>query len=228
MIIPDVKAADFGAEAAALASDQKQGDYINFEEMGDQQKDGPPIQTAEEFAAQAEAEAEAGQRTTKFAATGKIAFTITDTIVPRFAGHKLNVSHTALKANVEDRQDIIDAYTAVFEYYNQDFDNPVLALIVVLGASYGLKIYDVAQDQKAAKKAVKPAEAAEYVPGEGEDDGTNAPDPDEPPYPGARRTTVVANYRSCEAPNCAKILKSGQAKFCSKECRLAGLNAKKS
>lgn len=222
MIQPQVKAVDFAAEAGNLADAPKE-EYIKLNtedpDFGSEADEGAP--TEEEFREQQAHEAAGAGLRNKYEASGKLAFQITDTLVPRVAGMVMKVSHKSLQAERDDHEDIVKAYEAVFEYYDYDFDNPMLSLILVLFFAYGLKLIDVGS--KKAKETKQHATKAESTADQRTEQAEPAAERHE--HFAAHDMEISRPPRICMAPGCGEALKPHQKKYCSTDCRMQVLNA---
>lgn len=223
----------FDDEAATIAAQPKE-DYSNTPGM-DQ---GPAAEgmTEAQFEKSQAAAADSAQGEGSKARSAKMAFNFTDMLVPRVASMFIpDVSHTELQAPVDDRQDIINAYEAFLEYYDYDFDNPIVNLVVILGMVYGLPIVEKAGQARGRKKRSRTmrtsAPAANRVDSHPDNEG-NAPETvqaetvETSTDDGIEDAKIIAEIPTCQAPTCAKALKKGQKKYCSKQCRMDALNAK--
>lgn len=230
MIEPKVKPTSIDDEIEELKTRPKEA-YIDLDAMGGSANSSstppPEFVTEDEFREQREAEEVHTANPGKYMKAGKLAFNLTDVVIPRAGAAWTGASHKELRADPEDRQDIIDAYTAVFEYYDWDFDNPVLALILILSFSYGPKIVDAKAKAKERKNtedahAEEVHDDAEEV--EQEDVYDDAPPPG---TPSTVQDAEVILEPVCAATDCGNKLKPGQKLYCSAECRVKGLNPKK-
>lgn len=229
MITPEAHQVDFDAEADELARHPKE-EYIDLDELtssGDGSTGtAEDFETEEEF--QSSREHAEGANSDRYARTGKLLFTIGDVVIPRGLGMWLKIHHQELRADEEDKRDLIEAFTELAEHERIEFDSPYVKLFLLLAASYGLKAIDIRQRQKSTKTTYTTA-SAYSGPKKENKRPTGEPEPEEAEQEDVEddshmRAPVVAEFRTCEGPNCAKMLKSHQRKYCSTECRVKGLN----
>lgn len=231
MITPPVEPVNFDAEAEKLASTPKEK-YVDLDDTADGPADD--FMTEEQYDQSAQESAPEGQPADKYRRAAKMAFNLTDMAVPRVGSMVLggSVSHKELQAKPDDHEDIINAYAAVFEHYDYDFNSPVVVLMATLGMVYGIPMIEKADLFNPSRKKKKPrrADAVETVHAEDVEDAeqveeTTDTDPEQGKNYGVETMEVVADLPSCDAPGCAKLLKKGQKKYCSKDCRMKALNS---
>ena len=215
---------NFDAEAENLAGTPKQSyiEDINFEENTDQE--GP--QSAESYASDQDAQ-DPGTGGGKAYNSAKLAFTITDMVIPRLAAMKLKTSSKRFRAKPEDKEDLIQLWTAWFEYHNYNFDDPNVALIIGLGLAYGVPIYEYVQEKpgNTEPKAAPAPKADEAEPVQAEE----VSDEDLQRENQRTKAEVIGavntkGERVCAWRECDNVLTKTQKKYCSHKCRAHGSN----